>query len=222
MRTLGSLAALGVLLLTAPAAAQERIGLGVAPHAGTLGLGVDVAYALHPRVNVRVGGNFIPVEPEFDVSDITWKIDPPSPQFLGAVDVFLISQLRLSGGVRIASNDLSARGVFTGSVDIGGQVYNGTDVGNLDGTIAISRVAPWVGIGWGNVARSRIGFFFDAGLAFTGSPDVTLTADGPITTDPLLGPQFNSSLATETQEFEDDIDWVKYYPVVQIGLSFGF
>lgn len=213
--TLGIVA---VFLSVSTAGAQERIGLGIAPHAGTLGVGVDVAYALHPRINVRAGANIIPVEPEFDISDISWKLDPPSPQFLAAVDLFLVSQLRVSGGLRWASDDLAAVGVFTGSVEVGGDTYDGADVGNLRGAIAISALAPWIGIGWGNVARSRIGFLFDLGLAFTGSPDVTLTADGPIASNAT----FQSSLNREIQEFEGDIDWVRYYPVVQVGVSFGF
>lgn len=219
-------ATIGLLLVTAAqAAAQdgpERIGLGIAPHGGSLGLGVDVAYSLHPRVNVRGGANILPFEPEFTISDTRWALTFQSPQFHTALDLFLVSQFRITGGLRYASGDIEAVGVFTGQVEVGGRTYDGSDVGNLEGAIITNELAPWVGIGWGNVARSRIGFFLDLGVAFTGSPEVTLTADGPITTDPLVGAQFNSDLAAETQQFEDDISEAQYYPVVQLGLSFGF
>lgn len=217
---LGAGLALGLLLSTAgPARAQsDRVGLGVAPHGGTLGFGVDVAYALHDRVNVRVGGNILPIEPEFTISDIDWKLAFQSPQFHAAVDVFLVGQLRLSGGVRYASDSITAAGVFTGEVTVGDSTYTGSDVGNLTGAIASNTLSPWVGIGWGNVARSRIGFFLDLGVAFTGSPRVSLSADGPVSDNP----RFQTSLETETREFEDDISEVKYYPVVQLGFSIGF
>ena len=211
-------------IVSAPLAAQdrERLGLGIAPHGGTLGIGIDVAYSLHPRISVRGGANIMPFEPEFTISDTRWVLEFQSPQFHAALDLFLVSQFRVTGGMRYASDDIAAVGAFTGSVDVGGTTYDGDDVGTLRGAISTNSLSPWIGIGWGNVARSRFGILFDVGVAFTGSPEVTLTADGPITTDPLIGPQFNSDLQAETQQFEDDISEVKYYPVVQLGISFGF
>lgn len=191
---------------------------GVAPHVGTLGLGVDVGIAVLDGVTLRAGGGVFPSDIDLTISDIKFTVDLPSPQFVGFVDLFLAGQFRVSGGVMFSSADLEVTGVFTGTVDIGNTTYAGADVGSLTGTIANNDIAPYLGIGWGNIAGGRIGFMLDLGVAFQGQPVVTFTADGPIS----QTPGFQADLNQEVAAAEDDLNLFKYYPVVSIGLSFGF
>ncbi len=203
---------------TAPTAIlAQGPSLGVAPHVGTLGLGVDFGVAVHDRVTLRVGAGVFPSDVDLTISDIKFTVDLPSPQFVGFVDLFLTGQFRVSGGVLFSSPDLEVTGVFTGTVDIGNTTYAGTDVGSLTGTVANNDIAPYLGIGWGNIAGGRIGFIVDLGVAFQGQPDVTFTADGPIS----QTPGFRADLDREVAAAEDDLNLFKYYPVISIGLSFS-
>ncbi len=209
---------IGVLALIAAPASVGAQRFGIAPHAGTLGVGVDIVVAVHPRVNLRVGGNVFPFDIDITASDVEYSVDLPSPQFTATVDLFLASQFRLSGGVMVSGADLEATGTFTGTVDIGGTIYSGADVGTLTGAIVNNDLAPYIGIGWGNPAGSRFGLFVDLGVAFQAQPQVTLQADGPVAS--LM--TFVQDLNQEIQDFEDEVDLFKFYPVASLGFSIGF
>jgi hypothetical protein len=206
--------------LSVPVAAQEAssISFGFSPHVSTLGVGADVGIGLHPRVSVRAGANFIPWEPSITVSDTKWVLSFPKTQFTGMVDLFLVGGLRLTGGIRYKTSDVEATGEYLGTVSIGDSTYTGDQVGNLVGAIVTKDLAPYAGFGFGNVAKRGLGFILDLGVAFHGSPGVTLTADGPISNDPT----FQAELDKEVANVEDDISWAKVYPVLTIGLSYGF
>jgi hypothetical protein len=200
------------LTTVAPLGAQ---GLGVAGHAGTLGLGVDVAVAVTPRIGIRAGANFFPTDIDLTVSDLDYTIDLPSPQFTAVLDLYLLGGLRLSGGLFASSDDINLVGMLSDDVEIGDDVYTPSQVGTLIGSIINDDLGPYIGIGFGNPAASRIGFFLDLGVAFQGAPEVALTADGPVT----LLPSFQADLEAERVSAEEDLEMFQYYPVLSIGFS---
>ena len=57
------------------------------------------------------------------------------------------------------------------------------------------------------------GFFLDAGVAFHGTPEVELSATGPIASDPT----FQSDLRLEESDIDDDASSVKVYLVLSLG-----
>ncbi len=214
MKRISCVVGLAVTITALPTAAQ----VGVAAHVGTMGLGADVAVSLSPRGSLRGGANFVPYTPEFTADDIDYEFNFPSPQFTALVDLFLTGGLRLSGGVRIAPDDLSASGQLFFNDTATTEIYTPTEVGVLTGAIETQKVSPYFGIGFGNVALSRVAFFADLGIALHGSPEVTLTAsEGSLAGDPA----FQSDLNQEAQSFEDDIDWYTFYPVLSFGVSFA-
>jgi hypothetical protein len=210
----GTLLALG--LGAAPAEAQIGPQIGVAGHVGTLGIGLDAAVSLNSRVGVRVGANFFPTDFDATASQVSYTVDLPSPQFTGMVDLYLAGPFRLSGGVLLSSDNIALEGGALGTVDIGGVTYPGSDVGTLRGVIVTRKVSSYLGLGIGNPAASKFGFFLDIGAGFHGTPAFGLTADGPLATDPT----FMASLEAERQEIEDDLSQLKVYPVISIGMSF--
>lgn len=218
MRGVLSVSALAAAVLPSVVLAQD-VGLGL--HASTLGLGVEAAVAVNPRVAIRGTGSVFPFHPAFTVSGEKYEFDLPSPQFTAQVDLFVIGSLRLSGGALISSDDLVATSdvATLGSVDVGGITYRGSDVGVMTATVVNRDVSPYLGVGFGRVARRGLGFFVDIGVAFHGEPTVTLAASGPLGSDPA----FQTALANEAGLFERDIpSAAKYYPVVTLGVAFGF
>lgn len=202
---------------TASAARAQRVGIGVAPHVGTLGVGLDVAVSPHSRVSFRAGGNFFPFDINIEASEIDFNLELPSPQFTTLIDLYVAGGFRLTGGLLLSSEDLSMVGDFTGTVDIGDATYTASDVGTLSAAILNNDVGPYIGIGVGNPAGSRFGFFMDLGVAFTGDPDVVLAATGPIATDPV----FLQNLAQEQADIDEDLDFFTIYPVLSLGFSIG-
>jgi hypothetical protein len=179
---------------------------------------VDVGLGLHSRITVRAGASYMPIEPSFTASDLSWKFSLPQTQFMGMVDFFLIGGLRVTGGVRYKTEDIAAVVQYTGTVEIGGTRYQGTDVGEVTGTLGTKDLAPYLGIGFGNVAKRGLGFLLDLGVALHGTPEAALAASGPIAGDPT----FDADLDQQSADFQDAVDWVKFYPIVKIGITIGF
>ena len=218
MRTISLVAVCSAVL--ASTAAAQTVGIGI--KGGTLGVGGDVAVQLHDRIGIRGGVGFFPLTPKFNVSDIKWAIDLPSPQYSAMVDLFLLGPLRLSGGIVVSPDDIAVDADLSGvttTVDIGGTPYAVADVGTLTGVIVNKDLAPYAGIGLGRVGGRGFGVFFDAGVAFQGAPTVTLSSSGGA----LSGNSaLTTALNTESGQIEESIDLIKYYPIVQLGFRYGF
>ncbi len=198
-----------------PAHAQ---GAGIAFHVGTLGVGADIAAAFGSRVALRSGFNFFPTDIDATVSDVRYQVDFASPTFTLVLDLHLVGPLRLSGGGLFSTDDIVMLGEPAGTVNIDGTSYPASQVGTLTGTIFTNEVSPYAGIGLGNPARSKFGFFLDLGVAFHGTPVFTLEADGPLSSNLA----FRADLAAEQQSIQDDLTNIIVYPVATIGFSIGF
>ncbi len=74
-----------------------------------------------------------------------------------------------------------------------------------------AKIVPYAGLGIGNpVAQgSRIKLNVEIGAIYTNSPSVTMEGDG------MLGPTANQG-----QDFVDGMKDFKFYPVVNVGLSY--
>ena len=195
----------------------QAIGLGVTGKAGTLGIGVEVTKSLVPMVNVRGGLNFL--DYSFDQSEggNDYDFDLKLKSFSVLVDFHPIPErgLRLSGGIIFNNNHLDMVGVPSVTYSIGNRTYTGAEVGTLNGVVDFKSTAPYLGIGWGNAASGRFGLALDLGVVFQGSPQVSLSATGIVTSDP----NFVQDLNREVQELENDISGFKYYPVISLGVS---
>lgn len=204
-------------LLPASVLAQ---GIGVAAHVGSMGVGADLAFHISPSLGIRVGGNFVPADISFDAGDISYEFDIP-PRFTAVLDLHPGgSAFRISVGVMKAEDiSLTATLLGTVDVDIGGQIFQVSDVGNLTATFDTKDIAPYIGIGIGNPAGGPFGFFLDLGVGLWGTPEVLLVADGPITT---IDPNFAARLLAEQTELQADIEKITVYPVFSIGFSIGF
>ncbi len=209
-------AALSALLLVPAAARGQDIGVGVAAHLGTLGLGADVAVSVHSNIGFRTGANVFPFGISIESSDVDYDLSLPSPQFLLLADLYPVGAFRLSGGLMISSTDFELEAKLAEPVEIGGTTYTPAQLGSLTGTFGTRTVSPYLGIGFGNPARTRLGFFFDLGIAFHGTPEVSAVANGPV----ALLPGFQQDLDAEVQEIQDDVDEWKFYPVLSLGVAF--
>ena len=203
-------------LLASPPTAAAQVGVGI--RAGTLGLGADLAIALSPNIQIRGGGAIQPVDPTFSISDIKYTVDLPGSFVNVGIDLFPTGGgFRIGGGLLYKPDDISISGEFTGSVDIGGRSYTGSEVGTLTGTVSSKSTAPYAMIGFGKHASSGIGLFLDLGAAFVGEQTVTLTATGAAASNS----QFLLDLESERMDAEDSLNKVKIYPMVNLGLRIG-
>lgn len=225
MRRYLILGVLPVLLFSAAAeeANAEMPEVAVGVKASTLGFGGDIIAKATDHFNVRLGLQGFTYDITETESDIEYDADIDLLSGLVLADWFPFSSgFRLSAGVLVNNNEVSARGKAQSGMtfNIGGTTFDADQVGDLDAEVDFETFAPYVGIGWGNPVKKDSGwsFFFDLGVAYHGSPNVEITANGPLAGNAA----FQSALARERAELEDEIDDFKYYPVLSLGVSYNF
>jgi hypothetical protein len=204
--------------------ARQPLGLGVTAKVGTLGIGVDVAKSFTSQLNGRLGFNFGNISTNRTDSGINYdaQLNLSSVQLFGDYYPFSSSSFRVTGGLVAQNNRFSVTSKPSGNstYTIDGTQFSSSDVGNLTGEYKYGNsIAPYLGIGIGKSTNEGLGFNADLGVMFTGSPKVSLNASNPT---------FNNNSTTRTQldnqvrQTENDLKGFSVYPVLSVGLSYGF
>ncbi|TVQ74762.1 MAG: hypothetical protein EA372_01540 [Chromatiaceae bacterium] len=209
---------MSVGLLTAGGAAQAG-SFALGAKVGTTGLGLEGTYGLRENVNLRGGLYGFTYSTDVEETDVDYDADLKLRSAALLADWHPFNGgFRLSAGAYYNGNELT--GAARGELDIGDgtQTYDGS----LDATIDWRSFAPYLGIGYGNAVQGgRWSFAFDAGVMFTGSPDVSLRGQVE-TDDDGVRQQFREDVREEERELQDDLDDFKYYPVVSLGVTYRF
>ncbi|MDX1610210.1 MAG: hypothetical protein R3225_08835 [Halofilum sp. (in: g-proteobacteria)] len=196
-RTLTGIGALLLATTATPAAAD----FGIGARAGTLGLGVDLAYGFTPLFNVRVGLNRYSYDFDFTTNDGDYQAELELDSAHALLDFHpLGGGFRITGGLLSNDNRIDASGTVSGS--------------NVDARIDFDSSVPYAGIGWGNATRGflPISWSIDLGIVAQGSPNVTITNSG-------LPPAQEQQ---EEQNLEDELSDFDTYPVLSAGVVFRF
>lgn len=211
---------LSALLLCALGCADSG-GLAVLGKGGTLGFGGELATGVTSDINARLGLNMFESDFEDEFDDVEYDIGLDFSSFSALVDWHVFSNsFRVTGGLLSLNHEIDLDATPVTSREIGGTIYQPSDIGTLSGDVEIDGIAPYIGIGWGNpLDRSKTwGFYCDFGVAFTDSPDVSLSANGALASDPA----FQADLAEEKDEIKDYLEPFEFYPVLSVGLYFRF
>ena len=223
MRKRFAAAALAPLLfLPGVSSADSSIGL----RAGSLGLGVELSYAVSQRFALRLATdaytrNFTSTQQDIEYDG---KAKLKTISFLADLFPFA-NNFRISLGVFSNGNKITGTGTPTGGTFvIDGVTYQASDVGTLDAEVTFKKTVPYFGIGYGRPINSGLSFIGDLGVMFQGSPTATLTASCGGAA-PVGSPQcdaIRSSVANDQATVNEDIKKFKYYPVLTLGLSYTF
>ncbi|MCS6945911.1 MAG: hypothetical protein RMK97_10960 [Sutterellaceae bacterium] len=214
--------AFSAALLGASAAAAQALAL----RAGlTTGFGAELGYGVNDYLAVRASygaGSLSYDTTESDIRyDFKWK---PQLALLTADIHPFAGWFRVSVGFGNHGTKLTGRAVATsGTLEIGNQTFNAADVGSVDARVSFKRASPYLGIGWGAAARGNAGFYFtsDIGVVFsraTGSVTGTCAAGVP----PATCTQLQQELQNESQSFRQEVERIKYYPVITVGVGYRF
>ncbi len=210
-----------ILLAAAPAGATFS-ELAIGAKVGTLGLGSEVTTDLIPRVNLRGSLQWLDFSYETDIEGVNYDLDLSFLHPLVMADWYVFGgSFRLSGGVLFDGTDICLDATVADQVEIGGHTYSRDDLRGIRGEAEFNPIAPYVGIGWGNALsrKHRWGLTMDLGVAFVGSPDVTLS---PLNVDPALAAQVRGDLDEEERDIEDELRNFRFYPVLALTLYFRF
>ena len=199
-----------VAALAAATGSAQAGGIGV--RAGTTGVGVDLGGDVMPTLGWRLGLSGMNVNTDVDTSQVTYdaKVKVLTGSLL--LDWSPLGPFRISGGFMPNQNKIDLTGRPSGGSFPAGS--------SLTGEVKPERsFAPYLGVGYGNVWTRGVNFYFDLGVMFQGTPDVSLNlscAPSPSCT------AAQGQVEAERQRVQDKVDKYKYYPVANIGLTRGW
>lgn len=208
------------------AAGAVHAEVGVTGDLGTTGAGLHLSVPVQSHLNARFGVNAL----NYSYSGNTSSVDYDFKLKLRTAEALLDwfpgdSQFRLSGGVIYNGNKVDARAKpnSTGTYTLNGHIYTAADAGVINGRVDFRKLAPYLGLGWGNaVAKNKgWGFSADLGVMFQGSPNVSLTHSG-CAADPSICGQLDADVSAESRKLVDEVDSFKAYPVIRVGVSYRF
>lgn len=203
---------------------NSRSDVGLTGKIGTLGYGAELNLGLTDSVGARIGLNAFTYKHNANSSTVNYDFNLQMQTVSALADWYPFKgSFRTSAGLMYNNNKVSLAGLPTGgSYTINGTTYTSADVGSLQGTMTFNKVAPYLGIGWGNpVAKNKgWGMTSDIGVLFQGNPKTSLVATCGAT---LPAPQcttLQNDAAAENTKLQNDLSNFKWWPVVAIGISY--
>ena len=191
-----------------------HLGFRIAPRISTLGAGLEVAKGFTPNFGVRAGFNYFSYAYDATESDVSYDFELELKSFAIFADWHPFKgAFGFKGGLLVNGNGLTGNARPTGSVKIGDNDYTGLSSVDLD--IFYNALAPYLGLGWDTTFgdNDNWGFAFDLGLIYSGSPEAALSTDPTVSA---------TDIEKEKQELQDDLDTLKWWPVVSAGLVYQF
>jgi hypothetical protein len=190
--------------------AAQAAGIGI--KAGTTGIGADVGFGIAPTVSGRLGYSALRWKYDVNTSNANYDGHLSLSNLNAFLDFHPLGPaFRLTGGVFLNNNKYEATGRPSGGLP-----------GSFNATVKPGNsTAPYLGIGWGNVAGAGANFYADLGVMFMGSPKATLSADcSALSASQCSAVQ--SQAAVEQSNLEDRLKRFKAFPVISIGFTIGF
>ena len=213
------------LVVALAANAAQAGDLAATIDLGTTGLGLHLTAPLSAQVNARVGLNYANYSSDGNTSDVDYDFKLK----LATVDALLdyhpaSGAFRLSAGVIHNGNsvDVNARPNANGSYTINGRTYSAATVGQMKGDVEFRKLAPYLGIGWGNAVQTAgWSFATDLGVAFQGAPKTRLVSTG-CTAAAAICTTLANDVANENAKLAEEVKNLKFYPVLRVGVSYRF
>ncbi len=211
---------------TITTAAVQAKDIGATAEIGTTGVGAHIVVPVKDQFNARFGFNAMDYNDSADTNSVHYDVSMRLQTFDALLDYYpAAGSFRVTGGLVYNNNklDVTARPAVAGTYTFNGVTYSSATAGDVKGDIDFNKVAPYLGIGWGNaVAKDKgWGFTADVGVLFQGSPNTTLTNSG-CTASAAVCSSLASDLAAENASLKDKVNDFKYFPVLRVGVSYRF
>lgn len=214
------------VLLTLSAIGAAHADTGITASVGTTGAGLHLSVPVAAAVNARVGVNGLSISRTGNTAEVDYDYKLKMATVDALLDYFPMGgAFRVSGGLAYNGNKIEVNGrpKNGATYTLNGHVYPAAAVGSLNGQVDFNKVAPYLGIGWGNAVAADKGWGLstDIGVLFQGSPNASLSNRG-CTALAAVCTQIATDVAAEQRALKDDTDGFKAYPVLRVGVSYKF
>jgi opacity protein-like surface antigen len=215
---------LALALIAGFSCAANATDIGVTADIGTTGVGIHASYPIKPNLNARIGLNYLNYDRSGSTSDADYNFKLKMQTVDVLADYFPMDNgFRVSGGLVYNGNKIDADMKAKNGTQyvINGTTYSAAQAGAINGSIDFKKIAPYLGIGWGNAVKNKgWGFSADLGVMFQGSPKTNLTNTGCQA--PVDCAQLARDIAVEKTKLNDEVNKFDAYPVVRVGASYRF
>jgi hypothetical protein len=197
-------------------------GLGV--RAGAQGLGADLGLPLGDDWSLRFGVSAFDWNRSLNVTDVRYDAKLRLQNASALLEWHPLGPFRLSAGIVPTRNRIEVRGEpIDTRYRINGTVYDAAEIRDLRGEIRTGRsLAPYIGLGYGIVARRGFNVYIDLGAIYQGSPTARLSAGcGPSLTVERCA-QLKRDVRAEQRELAASVRNFKWFPVANVGVTIGF
>ena len=192
--------------------AFEWSGMAIGIHGGSLGFGAEGTLHITDWLNARVNAHYASVLVSTTIDEIDYDFDYSALGLLLSLDLYPgpKGNFRLVAGLGLRDADIAITGIP--------RIAGAAELGHIRGVASYDTIAPYVGFGFGNAVLpdKRLSMSIDFGVLFQGY-NLRLSPEGPLA-------EFVPDEAL--QEIESDVrerlDWLKMYPVIQVGVSYHF
>ena len=228
-----------IILSTSSLYGQTLFGVGVT--ASSLGLGIQGAVSVTGNSNIRAGFNAFDYSDNFSKDGISYggtlklrSAQVTYDQFFGGhFGSFHISPgvLVYDGNKGTANANVPAGQAFT----LGGTTFYSSSANPVAGagSVTFNKVAPMILIGFGNLlprGQRHFGLSIDAGVAFEGSPNTKLNLGGATCLNAQQTACVNTgsdatvqaSVQSEQTKLNNDLNLLRFYPIVSLTFSYKF
>lgn len=212
------------LLIVPSVGAETAVGV----RAGTPGAGVELTLGLASRLDLRLAVAGWDQDLSVTTDDVRYDGTLELRHALALLDWHPADgAFRLTAGVALNEDRLEATAPVADLIaDEVPDLPPGLELGTLRGEAEGERVAPYLGLGWGDPLGGDGGWSFglDLGVILLGSPEVTLELDTtlPIDQVPGLRELVDAAIAEEEAELEDEIGDYDLLPVISLSVGYRF
>jgi hypothetical protein len=216
--------------------APIAFGAGVS----TLGVSVSLARSITRSTDLRVAGDFFSYSLTLENAGVNYDGNIDFRSVHAQVDwaPFRRHSFHVSPGVIFANgNQLNGSGTVPGgtSITVNDTNYYSDAADPLRGTGAVTfnRVGPMVTVGWGSwIPREgkHFSFPFELGFAYTGQPKIGLNVQGSVCENAdstncstvNTDPTFQENLNAQIKKVENDISFIRFFPLISGGVAYKF
>lgn len=199
--------------------------LGIYAKGGTFGLGGGIGYGFNDMFTARIGYTAFDYDLDIDTDDVNYDGEAKVGGGEAVLDWHPFrGTFRITAGLIANRNKIDVDAKTSQPVTVNGTTYTPSQIGSLEGTVDFKSTAPYLGIGWGNVAGKDGNFHFiaDIGVVFQGSPDVKLRGTCGSALNASQCNTLQSNVRAEEDDLNDEVSDYKHWPVINFGVGYRF
>lgn len=212
----GAIIGIGILGAASSVSAQGLEQVSV--RGGSLGLGAEIGVEIVPTVVLRGIVNNYDYGYKKNVDGISYDGTLGLGSYGAQVDFHPpLMPLYLTAGLYKNDNNINMNAVPQGTFNIGGTNYTGAQIGTLNSKVSYGETAIYGGAGL-EFAIGPLAAVLEAGVFYQGDPKVSMSATGPLATNPAFIADLNREIAAQ----KDTFDKTKYWPAITLMARYKF